>query len=99
MYFVHGWCIVVLLYPQRVGFGIAYSVTKGNARASISGISKVADSSAFFMSINLGSNKTNNNILIKHNGIKMRFKHHINMRRLSDSVYVVESSTIVQIAR
>ena len=41
MYFVHGWFIVVLLYPQRVGFGIAYSVTKGNARASISGISKV----------------------------------------------------------
>ena len=51
MYYVHGWHIVVLLYPQRVGFGIAYSVTKGNARASISGISKVADSRAsFFMS-------------------------------------------------
>ena len=49
MYYVHGWHIVVLLYPQRVGFGIAYSVTKGNARASISGISKVADSRASFL--------------------------------------------------
>ena len=48
MFYVHGWHIVVLLYPQRVGFGIAYSVTKGNARASISGISKVADSRASF---------------------------------------------------
>jgi hypothetical protein len=31
-----------------VGFGIAYSVVKGNAKASIRGISKVADSRASF---------------------------------------------------
>ncbi len=49
MYYVHGWRIVSLLYPQRVGFGIAYSKLKGNARASISGISKVADSRASFL--------------------------------------------------
>ena len=33
MYFVHGLYIVVLLYMLRVGFGIAYSKLKGNARA------------------------------------------------------------------
>ena len=49
MFYVHAWHIVVLLYPQRVGFGIAYSVTKGNAKASIRGISKVADSRASFL--------------------------------------------------
>ena len=33
---------------HSVGFGIAYSVVKGNAKASIRGISKVADSRASF---------------------------------------------------
>ena len=40
-----------MLYTTRVGFGIAYSVLTGNARASISGISKVADSRASFLYI------------------------------------------------
>ena len=49
MYYVHGRYIGLILYTLRVGFGIAYSRLKGNARASISGISKVADSRASFL--------------------------------------------------
>ncbi len=49
MFYVHGLYIDFMLYTLRVGFGIAYSVTKGNAKASIRGISKVADSRASFL--------------------------------------------------
>ena len=35
MFYVHGGYIVLMLYMTRVGFGIAYSVTKGQCEGLI----------------------------------------------------------------
>ena len=43
------WRMVVLLCVFSVGFGIAYSVVKGNAKASIRGISKKVVPTLFYM--------------------------------------------------
>ena len=48
-----------------MGFGIAYSVVKGNAKASIRGISKLADSRASFLCL-LGGVLTKTIDIMKH---------------------------------
>ena len=53
--------IQLLLYTVGVGFGIAYSVTKGNARAQTRGISKKFDPALFYCPFEPRENNQNNN--------------------------------------
>lgn len=54
MFRVHDGAYSIVLYTVSVGFGIAYSVTKGNARAQTRGISKLDSRASFFVFSLLG---------------------------------------------